>query len=71
MPPGLDYQVLQVNKIVTGKACTRFGMIEVAEVINSYNRYKPTILGISVINEINGSFESCLYDWFSKYNICL
>ena len=47
------------------------GMIEVAEVINSYNRYKPTILGISVINEINGSYESCLYDWFNKYNICL
>jgi len=47
------------------------GMIEIAEVINSYNRYKPTILGISVINEINGSYESCLYDWFSKYNICL
>jgi len=47
------------------------GMIEIAEVINGYNRYKLTPLGISVIHDIGGSFEICLYDWFNKYNICL
>jgi hypothetical protein len=47
------------------------GMIEIAEVINSYNRYKPTILGISVINDINNSFERCLYEFFAKYGISL
>jgi hypothetical protein len=46
-------------------------MIEIAEVIQSYNRYKQTPLGLSVINDINGSFERCSYDWFNKYNICL
>ena len=29
------------------------GMIEVAEVINGYNRYKISILGLSVINDIS------------------
>ncbi len=47
------------------------GMIEIAEVIHSYNRYKLTPLGILVINDINDSFERCLYDWYTKYNICL
>jgi hypothetical protein len=47
------------------------GMIEIAEVIHSYNRYKLTILGISAVNDINESFERCLYDWFNKYGICL
>jgi hypothetical protein len=46
-------------------------MIQPAEVIKGYNRYKPTQLGISVIDEINGSFDRCLYDWFNKYNITL
>ena len=47
------------------------GMIQVAEVIKGYNRYKLTVQGISAVNDINQSFERCLYDWFNKYNICL
>lgn len=47
------------------------GMIEVAEVINGYNRYKISILGLSVINDISEGFDRCLYEWFQKYNICL
>lgn len=46
-------------------------MIYVAEVIKGYNRYKLTQAGISAINDINGSFEICLYDWFNKYGISL
>ena len=46
-------------------------MIEIAEVIYSYNRYKIAVLGISVVNDINESFERCLYDWCNKYGICL
>jgi hypothetical protein len=46
-------------------------MIQIAEVIHGYNRYKPTQLGLSVIDENNGCFERGLYDWFNKYNICL
>ena len=46
-------------------------MIQIAEVIKGYNRYKLTPLGISVMDDINGSFERCLYDWFNRYNICL
>ena len=66
----IDYYNLNKIKYYIGSLRGK-GMIEVAEVINSYNRYKPTILGISVINEINGSYESCLYDWFNKYGISL
>jgi hypothetical protein len=44
-------------------------MIQLAEVIHGYNRYRLTQLGFSVIEDINGSFERCLYDWFNKYNI--
>ncbi len=47
------------------------GIIQIAEVIHKYNRYKLTPLGISVIDDINGSFDKCLYDWFNKYSICL
>ena len=47
------------------------GMIEIAEVIHSYNRYKLTPLGISAVNYIDESFDRCLYDWFNKYGICL
>ena len=47
------------------------GMIEIAEVIHSYNRYRLTVLGISAVNDINESFERCLYDWLNKYGICL
>ena len=47
------------------------GMIEIAEVINGYNRYKPSILGISVINEINDSYGKCLDEFFNKYSISL
>jgi len=46
-------------------------MIHVAEIIRKFKRYKLTPLGISVMNDINDSFERCLYDWFHKYNICL
>jgi len=46
-------------------------MIQVAEIINSYKRYRLTPLGLSVMNEINGSYERCLYDWFQKYSISL
>jgi hypothetical protein len=46
-------------------------MIQIAEVIKGYNRYKLTQLGIEVMDEIDGSFERCLHDWFSKYNINL
>jgi hypothetical protein len=35
-----------------------------------YN-YKLTPLGISAVNDINESFDRCLYDWFNKYNISL
>jgi hypothetical protein len=45
------------------------GMIQVAEVIKGYNRYKLTVQGISAVNDINQSFERCLYDWFNKYGI--
>jgi hypothetical protein len=47
------------------------GMIQLAEVIKGYNRFKLTQLGLSVIGGINSSFDVCLYDWFNKYNICL
>lgn len=47
------------------------GMIELAEVIKGYNRYRLAPLGISAVNDINESFERCLYDWFNKYGICL
>lgn len=46
-------------------------MIQLAEVIKGYNRYKLTQLGMSVMDDINIDFERCLYDWFNKYNICL
>jgi len=47
------------------------GMIQLAEVIKGYNRYRLTLLGFSVIDDINGIFKRCLYDWFNKYGICL
>ena len=47
------------------------GMIQVAEIIHKHKRYKLTPLGISVMNEINGGFERCLYEWYNKYEICL
>jgi hypothetical protein len=46
-------------------------MIQLAEVIKGYNRYKLTPLGLSVMSEINGNFDRCLYEWFEKYEICL
>jgi hypothetical protein len=45
------------------------GMIEVAEIIKRYNRYRLTPQGIAAVNDIRGSFERCLYDWFNKYGI--
>jgi hypothetical protein len=47
------------------------GMITITEVIHSYNRYKPTPLGLSVINDKSGSFDRCLYEWFNRYSIVL
>ena len=47
------------------------GMIQLAEVIHGYNRYRLTELGISAVRHINASFESCLYVWFNKYGISL
>ena len=47
------------------------GMINIAELIHGYNRYKLTQLGESAIDEIDTSFDRCLYDWFNKYNICM
>jgi hypothetical protein len=42
-----------------------------AEVIKGYNRYKLTQLGIEVMDEIDGSIDRCLYDWFNNYSIYL
>jgi hypothetical protein len=47
------------------------GMAQVAEIIKGHTRYKLTPLGLSVMNEINSSFDVCLYEWFQKYNISL
>jgi hypothetical protein len=33
--------------------------------------YRLTPLGISSVNDIRGSFERCLYDWYNKYGISL
>ena len=46
-------------------------MIHLAEVIKGYNRYKLTPFGLTVMNEINGNFDRCLYEWFQKYSISL
>jgi hypothetical protein len=46
-------------------------MIQIAEVIKGNNRYRLTQLGLSVIEDINGSFDRSLYEWFNKYSICL
>jgi hypothetical protein len=46
-------------------------MIQLAEVIKGYNRYMLTQLGFSAMDDINGSFDRCLYEWFNKYSICL
>jgi hypothetical protein len=46
-------------------------MIHLAEVIKGYNRYKLTPFGLTVMNEINGSFDRCLYEWCQKYSITL
>ena len=47
------------------------GMIEVAEIIHGYNRYKLTMLGISAVHDIDNSFERCLAEWFQKNGISL
>ncbi len=46
-------------------------MIQVAEITIGYKRYRLTPLGFSVMNEIDGSYERCLYDWFQKNSISL
>ena len=47
------------------------GMIEVAEIIHGYNRYKLTMQGISAVYDIDNSFERCLAEWFQKNGISL
>ena len=47
------------------------GMIDVAEIIHGYNRYKLTMNGISAVNDINESFDRCLVEWFNKNGISL
>jgi hypothetical protein len=47
------------------------GMIQIAEIINGYNRFNLTPLGRTVMDELNDGFEKCLYDWFNKYGISL
>jgi hypothetical protein len=47
------------------------GMIEVAEIIHGYKRYKLTIQGISAVNDLDASFERCLAEWFQKNGISL
>lgn len=47
------------------------GIIEVAEIIHGYNRYRLTERGISAVRDIDNSFERCLVEWFNKYGISL
>jgi hypothetical protein len=47
------------------------GMIQVAEIVNGYNRYKLTPLCRTVMDDINDGFERCLYYWLNKYSISL
>jgi len=63
---------------ISQNACLKFigsllgkGMIEKAEVIKGYDRYKITPLGLSAIYDINDSFDKCLYEWFTRYSIDL
>ena len=66
----IGYYNLSKVKYYLGSLQTK-NMIQIAEVIKDHNRYKLTQLGIEVMDEIDGSFERCLYDWFNKYGICL
>ena len=45
------------------------GMIGYAEVIRGYNRYRLSELGISVMRDVNSSFDRSLLEWFNKYHI--
>ena len=47
------------------------GMIKIVKGINSYNRYKPAPLGLSMINDVSESFDRCLHDGFQKYKVVL
>jgi len=66
----IGYYNLRKVKYYIGSLQSK-GMIQVAEVIHKYNRYKLTTLGLSVMDELDGSFDRCLYEWFQKYNITL
>jgi len=66
----IGYYNLPKIKYYIGSLQTK-GMIQVAEIINGYNRYKLTSQGITVMEDINDGFERCLYDWFNKYSISL
>jgi hypothetical protein len=66
----IGYYNLHKIKYYIGFLQTK-GMIQVAEIIKGYNRYKLTPLGITVMDDINGGFEKCLYDWLNKYSISL
>lgn len=47
------------------------GMIELAEIVHGYNRYRLTEQGISAMNDIDNSFERRLVEWFDKYGVSL
>ncbi len=65
------YYNLGKVKYYIGSLLGKGMMIQLAEIIKGYKRYKLTPVGLSVINEINGNFDVCLYEWFNKYNISL
>ena len=66
----IGYYNLPKIKYYIGSLQTK-EMIQVAEIINGYNRYKLTPLGITVMDDVNEGFERCLCDWFNKYSISL
>ena len=66
----IGYYNLPQIKYYIGLLQTK-GMIQVAEIINGYNRYKLTPLGITVMDNINEGFERCLCEWMNKYSISL
>ena len=66
----IGYYNLPKIKYYIGSLQTK-GMIQVAEIINSYNRFNLTPLGRTVMDEFNDGFEKCMYNWLNKYSISL
>jgi hypothetical protein len=64
----IGYYNLQKIKYYIGSLQDK-GMIHVAEIIHKHNRYKLTQAGIEVMNELDGEFHVCLYDWCNKYGV--